>query len=48
VEWDGRVTSMRSIGNGYKIFVEELGRKMPLRRTRHRKKDNIKVDFKYI
>jgi hypothetical protein len=42
----GHVICMAEMRNAYKIPVRQPEGKRPLRRPRHRKEDNIKMDFK--
>jgi hypothetical protein len=35
-------------GNAYRVLVGKPERKRPLRRSRHRRKDNIKMDLKSV
>jgi hypothetical protein len=46
--WEWNLARVREIRNAYKIFVEKSETKGAICRTRHRWKDNIRVDLKWI
>jgi hypothetical protein len=46
--WVGHVTHMGEMRNAYSILVGQPAKKRPLRRTRHRQENNIRMDFKEL
>ena len=45
IRWAGRIARMVAERGVYTVLVGKPGGKRPLGRTRHRWKDNIKMDF---
>ena len=48
LRWAGHVACTEEYRNAYRVLVGRPDGKRPLRRPRHRWKDNIKVDFKEV
>jgi hypothetical protein len=46
MRWAGHIARMGEKGNAYRIFVGKPEVKRPLRRPRHRRVDNIKIDLR--